>query len=170
MEPDRGRAKGYAGLLMKDDGISEVEIKGMEAVRSDYTPLAQRFQRELLLLLFSDTGTARAEDFLREQLVRLYHGEFDAELVYRKKIRRDPESYTASTPPHIKVARSLGWKHRKGTVEYLITVNGPEAVSLLKSPIDYSWYASSQILPIARSDAIFRSVHADGQLEFEYKP
>jgi DNA polymerase-2 len=178
METDRGRSKGYAGLLTKDDGSSEVEIKGMEAVRSDYTPLAQRFQRELLELLFSENGTAGGERFLRDQLVRLYHGDFDAELVYRKKIRRDPESYTASTPPHIKVARSLGWKHRKGTVEYLITVNGPEAVSLLKSPIDYGWYASSQILPIARSagqaagfdaDAIFRSVHADGQLEFEYK-
>ena len=43
---ERGRAKGYAGLLLREDGSSEVEIKGMEAARSDYTPLARRFQRE----------------------------------------------------------------------------------------------------------------------------
>lgn len=177
-DAEHGRAKGYAGLLIVGDGRAEVEIKGMEAARSDYTPLAQRFQRELLDRLFREDGTASAELFIREQTTSLYRGLLDGELVFRKKLRREPESYTASTPPHIKVARSLGWTHRRGTVEYLMTVNGPEALSLLRSPIDYAWYAASQLLPIARSaglvagfdaEAIIRSLHSDGQLEFSWE-
>jgi DNA polymerase-2 len=50
--PARGRSKGYAGLLLASDGTSAVEVKGMEAVRSDFTPLARRFQVELLGQVF----------------------------------------------------------------------------------------------------------------------
>ncbi len=173
-ELERGRAKGYAGLIVASDGSSEVEIKGMEAARSDYTPLARRFQRELLRVLFIDKDTFGVEAYIKEQTEALYAGKLDAELVFKKKLGRVPESYTASTPPHIKVARALGWKNRRGTVEFLITVNGPEAVSQLHSAIDYAWYASSQLLPTARSagtaagfdaDAIILSVSSDGQLE-----
>jgi DNA polymerase-2 len=174
---EHGRAKGYAGLLEGKDGETVVDIKGMEAVRSDYTPLAQRFQRELLGILFGAEDVRGAEEYVRDQTEKLYQGKFDDELIFRKKLRREPESYTASTPPHIKVARSLGWTHRRGTVEYYITVHGPEALSLRRSPIDYAWYASSQLLPIARSaglaagfdaDSIIGSVHASGQLEFKF--
>ena len=176
-ETERGRAKGYAGLLVHPDGSSEVDIKGMEAARSDYTPLARRFQRELLGCLFRENGTTAAEDYIKNEVVALFRGDRDGELVFKKKLRRDPESYTASTPPHIKVARSLGWKHRRGTVEYVITVSGPEATSMRRSAIDYGWYAQSQLLPAARSaglaagfdaDAIIGALHADGQQEFTW--
>lgn len=158
-----------------DDGSTEVEIKGMEAVRSDYTPLARRVQRELLGILFADEGVAEAEAYLRREAARLYKGELDDELVFRKRLRRDPDSYTASTPPHIKVARSLGWTNRRGTVEYVMTARGPEAISLRASPIDYDWYVASQFLPLARSagreagfdaDAIVASARPGGQIEF----
>jgi len=173
-ELERGRAKGYAGLIVASDGSSEVEIKGMEAARSDYTPLARRFQRELLRVLFTDSDTLAVESFIKEQTGALHAGKLDGELVFKKKLRRIPESYTASTPPHIKVARALGWKNRRGTVEFLMTMNGPEALSQLRSPIDYAWYAASQLLPTARSaglaagfdaDAIILSVSGEGQLE-----
>lgn len=176
-DAERGRAKGYAGLRDCGDGTTDIEIKGMEAARSDYTPLARRFQTELLGILFREKDTGSAEVYIRDQTARLFKGEFDDELIYRKKIRRDPDSYTASTPPHIKVARALGWKHRKGTVEYVMTVNGPEALSLRRSAVDYAWYATSQLVPIAVSaglaagfdaEEIFRSIHADGQLEFDW--
>lgn len=177
-DDERGRAKGYAGLIEHEDGQTEVEIKGMEAARSDYTPLARRFQRELLGLLFRDGDTAAAEAYILDQTTRLYTGELDAELIFKKKLRRTPESYTASTPPHIRVARAMGWTNRRGTVEYVITVNGPESVTMRHSPIDYYWYAVSQLLPLARSagyaagfdaDAIIQMVPRNGQLEFKWK-
>jgi DNA polymerase-2 len=176
-DENRGRAKGYAGLLLRDDGSSEVEIKGMEAARSDYTPLARDFQRGLLGILFREDGTLGAEEFLRAEVLSLYRGERDGALAFKKRLRRDPDSYEASTPPQVKVARDLGIRRRGATVEYVITVNGPEAVSLRKSPIDYGWYAESQILPVARSagaaagfdaDSIVATLHADGQLEFPW--
>ena len=176
-DENRGRAKGYAGLLLREDGSSGVEIKGMEAARSDYTPLARDFQRGLLGILFRADGTLSAEEFLRAEVLSLYRGERDGALAFRKRLRRDPDSYEASTPPQVKVARDLGIRRRGATVEYVITVNGPEALSLRKSPIDYAWYAESQILPVARSageaagfdaDAIVRTLHADGQLEFPW--
>ncbi len=171
----RGRSKGYAGLRVLDDGSTEVEIKGMEAARSDYTPFARRVQRELLGLLFATEGVAGAEAYLKSETGRLYKGELDGELVFKKRLRREPDSYTASTPPHIKVARSLGWTNRRGTVEYVMTVRGPEAISLRASPIDYDWYVSSQLLPLARSagqeagfdaEAILASARPGGQIEF----
>jgi DNA polymerase-2 len=49
----KGRAKGYAGLLLKPDGLTLVDIKGLEAARGDWTPLARRFQTELFEIAFS---------------------------------------------------------------------------------------------------------------------
>ena len=149
----------------------------MEAARSDYSPLTRRFQRDLLGHLFRDADTKAAEECLRAEIVALFRGERDEELAFKKKLRRDPDSYVASTPPHVKVARDLGIARRGATVEYVITVNGPEATARRRSAIDYGWYAVSQILPVARSagsaagfdaDAIVASLHADGQLEFSW--
>ncbi len=63
------------------------------------------------------------------------------------------------------MARALGWKNRRGTVEFLMTMNGPEALSQLRSPIDYAWYAASQLLPTARSAGLAAGFDADAKLE-----
>ena len=62
----RGRGKGYAGLLLSADGSTEVEVRGMEAVRSDFTPLARRFQVELLRRLFAGEPEAALRGFCLE--------------------------------------------------------------------------------------------------------
>ncbi|MDR0451332.1 MAG: DNA polymerase II [Treponema sp.] len=179
----RGRAKGYGGFLLKEDGTSAVEVKGMEAVRSDVTPLARRLQLELLDLVFRDKG----EEALKEQvagiLKALRSGQLDEELVYRKRLSRPPEAYTASTPPQVKAARLLGWKGRRGTVEYVITLNGPEPVSLPHARLDYDHYTDAQVLPLARSIAAAMGWHTElfpqkgrnredlenGQMEFDLR-
>ncbi|GHV30369.1 DNA polymerase [Spirochaetia bacterium] len=149
----RGRAKGYGGYLLGSDGGMSVEVKGMEAVRSDVTPLARRIQMELLELVFSGGGetafSKQAATILRE----LRTGKLDGELVYRKRLSRPPETYTASTPPQVKAARLLGWKGRRGTVEYVWTSAGPEPASLPHAPFDYDHYTDSQVLPVVLSIA-----------------
>jgi DNA polymerase-2 len=149
----RGRAKGYGGYLLHADGKVMVEVKGMEAVRSDATPLARRVQLELLELVFSGGGEEALKKQVTETLKQLRAGKLDGELVYRKRLSRPPETYTSSTPPQVKAARALGWKNRRGTVEYVWTTLGPEPVSLLHGPADYDHYADSQVLPAARSIA-----------------
>ncbi|MCL2380393.1 MAG: DNA polymerase II [Treponema sp.] len=158
-DESRGRAKGYGGHLLNREGGLSVEVKGMEAVRSDYTPLARRIQLELLELVFSGCGEG---EFAREVyaiLNDMRRGKLDGELVYRKRLSRAPEAYTASTPPQVKAARALGWKNRRGTVEYVWTINGPQPSAdeqrqpLSHAPLDYDHYADSQVLPAARSIA-----------------
>lgn len=60
---DRGSKKRYAGLVKKPDGATHVVVRGLEAVRRDWTPLARRVQLELLRRVF--TGEAY-EEWLRE--------------------------------------------------------------------------------------------------------
>jgi DNA polymerase-2 len=166
----RGRAKGYGGYLLREDGGAEVEVKGMEAVRSDVTPLARRFQLELLELVFAgnsntDGGAACDEAALKnkvlETLKDLRSGKLDDELVYRKRLSRPPEAYTSSTPPQVKAARALGWKGRRGPVEYVWTLNGPEPASLPHAALDYDHYTDSQVLPVARSIAAALGWHTE---------
>jgi DNA polymerase-2 len=162
----RGRAKGYSGyLILPPDGAQgetgsgggtknrRVEVKGMEAVRSDSTPLTRRLQLELLELIFSDCDEAAFREKVRNTLEDLRAGKLDSELMYRKRLVRYPETYTASTPPQVKAARALGWTKRRGTVEYLWTLNGPEPLSRVTAPIDYDHYADSQVFPVAHSIA-----------------
>jgi DNA polymerase-2 len=159
----RGRAKGYGGYLLRYDGTAEVEVKGMEAVRSDTTPLARRLQLELLELVFAGRESSRAavngctEEEYREKVAKtireLRSGSLDHELVYRKRLTRYPETYTSSTPPQVKAARALGWKKRRGTVEYLWTVNGPEPTAIAHGRPDYDHYVESQVYPLVRSIA-----------------
>jgi DNA polymerase-2 len=144
----------------------------MEAVRSDATPLARRLQLELLELVFAagvsgnstnstDGGEAVLTEKVFDLIKQLRAGKLDDELVYRKRLSRPPETYTASTPPQVKAARLLGWKGRRGTVEYVWTKNGPEPVSLPHAPLDYDHYIDSQILPVVRSIAAAAGWKAD---------
>ncbi|MDR0453092.1 MAG: DNA polymerase II, partial [Treponema sp.] len=155
----RGRAKGYGGYLLTEGGAPVVEVKGMEAVRSDSTPLARRVQVELLELVFKGTGEDEYIRRVTDILGQLRAGKLDAELAYRKRLSRPPEAYTAATPPQVKAARALGWKGKRGTVEFVWTVNGPEpsagenGEALSHAPFDYDHYTDSQVLPVVRSIA-----------------
>lgn len=149
----RGRAKGYAGLLLSAAGGERLEVKGMEAVRSDVTALAREAQLELLARVFRGEGAASVDAYLSQTAARLRRGELDSSLVYRKRLARAPEEYTASTPPQVRAARALGWTGRRGTVSYVWTLSGPEPVSARTAPLDYDHYVDSQLLPVARSIA-----------------
>jgi DNA polymerase-2 len=48
---EEGSKKRYAGLVRADGG-DDLVFKGLETVRTDWTPLAQTFQRELYRRVF----------------------------------------------------------------------------------------------------------------------
>ncbi|MBK9517973.1 MAG: DNA polymerase II [Anaeromyxobacter sp.] len=149
----RGRAKGYAGLRLGPGGAAEVEVKGMEAARSDFTPLARRFQVELLARAFADAGEAEVAGFCRDLVTRLQGGSLDAELVYRRSLRRPAEDYGTESP-QVRAARLLGWKGQRGRISYVMTRAGAEPVEARSGArLDYQHYLERQLLPIARSVA-----------------
>ena len=138
----QGSKKRYAGLTADD----EVEFKGLEAVRTDWTPLARRFQRQLYRRVFLGEPYV---DFVRETVARLYAGELDAELVYKKRLRRELSEYTKNVPPHVRAARMLGDSGRD--VAYFMTTRGPEPAAARSASLDYRHYVDRQLAPAADS-------------------
>ena len=124
-----GARKRYAGLV-EEDGERRVVFTGLEAVRRDWTALARRVQRELYERLFSDQPV---EEYLKRLVEQLRRGDVDDELVYRKALRKPPEAYTATSPPHVvaarKMSRRAGW-----LISYVITTAGPEPLGEQTQP------------------------------------
>jgi DNA polymerase II len=139
-----GARKRYAGLV-DEPGGARLLFTGMEAVRGDWTDLAKRVQRELYTRLFGDQPVL---DYLREVVADLRQGRLDDELVYRKSLRKAPEAYTATTPPHVAAARKMAGK-RKGRVAYVITTDGPEPTDDRRHPIDHEHYVEKQLRAVA---------------------
>ena len=143
-EDEKAAKKRYAGLIEKD-GKEELEITGLEAIRGDWTEAAREFQKELLMKLFHKEDV---EPFIKSYVKKIKAGKLDAQLVYRKSIRKPLEEYVKTTPPHVKAARLLD-KMESNIVEYYITTEGPEPIQKLKHKIDYNHYIEKQIAPIA---------------------
>jgi DNA polymerase-2 len=137
-----GSKKRYAGLVEKK-GAREIVIKGLEAVRTDWTPLARELQRELIRRVFEGEPF---EDYVRKLSDDLYAGRLDEQLVYRKRLRRDIDSYT-NVPPHVAAALALEEDVRE--VEYVVTLKGPQPIEKRSSPPDYHHYLTKQLAPAA---------------------
>jgi DNA polymerase-2 len=161
----RGRAKGYAGLLLplselaaasREQAASEgrygwIEVKGMEAVRRDWTDLAQTFQIGLLELVFRRVKPDSIQRFIKQIIVDIFAGKLDERLVYRKALRKPIAAYTTSRPPHVRAAGMLKLEDQRGIIEYVWTRDGPQPAALLSAPIDYGHYVEKQVKPIAKS-------------------
>lgn len=152
---DQGSKKRYAGLVQKPDGEHMV-FKGLETVRTDWTPLAQEFQQALYLLIFHNRP---CQDYIRETIARLLAGELDSQLVYRKRLRRPLQEYVKNIPPHVRAARLADEQNQlrgrplqyqnRGTIEYVITLHGPQPIDYQTAPLDYEHYLTRQLQPVA---------------------
>lgn len=160
-----GSKKRYAGVVSDTFGHKSTVFKGLETVRTDWTPLAREFQRELFELIFSDRPF---EAYIRDIVERMHNGEYDEKLRYRKRIRQDLDSYIKNVPPHIQAARQLPESGR--WIEYHITQIGPQPSSQIDNPLDYEHYQEKQLKPVADTILHFVGQHFDdiisGQMEF----
>ncbi|MCK3846779.1 DNA polymerase II [Pseudomonas sp. W15Feb34] len=163
---EEGSKKRYAGLVVRDDGSEEMVYKGLETVRSDWSPLARQFQQELYRRIFHRQPH---QDYIRDYVRRTLSGEFDELLIYRKRLRRPLHDYERNVPPHVRAARladeyndRLGRPRqyqRGGWISYVISVNGPEPLEVRQAPVDYDHYVTRQLQPVA--DAILPFVNDD---------
>ncbi|MFG0324644.1 DNA polymerase II [Pseudomonas sp. zjy_15] len=163
---DEGSKKRYAGLVQRPDGAEEMVYKGLESVRTDWSPLARQFQQELYGRVFRSEPY---RDYVREYVRRTLAGEQDELLVYRKRLRRPLADYQRNVPPHVRAARLADDYNKRlqrplqyqrgGWISYVITTAGPEPLENLQAPIDYDHYISRQLMPVA--DAILPFVGDD---------
>jgi DNA polymerase-2 len=154
---DVGSKKRYAGVV-EEDGQQRLVFKGLETVRSDWSPLAREFQQELYGRMFRNEPVT---DYIRE----VVNGVKDLplrQLKLRKRLRRQLQEYQKNIPPHVRAARladdiraSRGLAPayaNGGWIEYVMTTSGPEPLAYVRSPIDLEFYVARQLSPIA--DAI----------------
>ncbi|MEP8673925.1 DNA polymerase II [Enterobacter hormaechei] len=152
---DQGSKKRYAGLIQEGD-TQRMVFKGLETVRTDWTPLAQQFQQTLYLRVFRNEPY---QDYVRDTIASLMAGELDDQLVYRKRLRRPLAEYQRNVPPHVRAARLADEENvrrgrapqyqNRGTIKYVWTTNGPEPVDYQQSPLDYDHYLTRQLQPVA---------------------
>ena len=121
----RGRAKGYAGRIGSGPDEGRIEVKGMEAARTDWTPLARRLEVPCSSCSLRARAPRRRASSSRASVAGMRAGRLDAELVYRKRLRKPVADYTASQPPHVRAAQ-LGGDEPGSFVSYVMTGRGPE--------------------------------------------
>ncbi|OWW19491.1 DNA polymerase II [Noviherbaspirillum denitrificans] len=149
---DEGSKKRYAGLVAG----GELVFKGLESVRTDWTPLAQQFQQGLYRRIFNGEPY---RDYVRDYVESTRGGAFDELLVYRKRLRRPLDEYQRNVPPHVRAARIADEYNREqgrpqqyqngGWIRYVMTLAGPEPLETQRSPIDYEHYIERQLQPVA---------------------
>ncbi|EJD6507968.1 DNA polymerase II [Providencia rettgeri] len=158
---EMGSKKRYAGLS-KDTMV----FRGLETIRSDWTPLAQIFQKELYTLIFHRQPY---HEYIREYIKNIRTGKYDDRLIYRKRLRRKLTDYQKNVPPHVRAARAADDYNLKlqrplqyqngGWISYIITQAGPEPLEKITAKPDYEHYILKQIKPIA--DAILPFLQDD---------
>lgn len=162
---DTGSKKRYAGLVRDNSGAGyHLVFKGLETVRSDWSPLARRFQQQLYEKIFLDQPW---EDFVKETVAEVLEGKHETDLVLRRRLRRRLKDYTRNVPPHVQAARKAEAIRRErglpplyeggGWIEYVMTISGPEPRQYRQSSIDFEFYIERQIAPIADSILVFKS-------------
>ncbi|WP_455817596.1 DNA polymerase II [Pseudomonas cerasi] len=152
---EQGSKKRYAGLIRSGDKPHMV-FKGLETVRTDWTPLAQKFQQELYLRIFTKQPY---QDYIRETVRQLMDGELDDRLTYSKRLRRPLGEYQRNVPPHVRAARIADEQNQKlgrpllyqkgGKIRYVMATSGPEPLEVRTTPLDYDHYLTRQLQPVA---------------------
>lgn len=155
---DRGTKKRYAGLQKFTNGETAMVFKGLENVRTDWTPLARKLQEQLYERIFRGLEW---KPLLTSCVEDLMAGRLDEQLVYRKRIRQSLDQYVKNKPPHVQAGlkaeryyqqQNLPSPYRAGSfIEYMHTVNGAEPLEFVQSALDYQHYLDKQIRPVCET-------------------
>lgn len=155
---EMGSKKRYAGWQLSA-GEYRLIFKGLEAVRSDWTALAKRFQLSLYERVFRNQPY---KALITETVLDLKAGKLDEQLIYKRRLRRSIEQYDKQMPPHVQAAwikrqQQPHWRGRN--IEYVKTVQGWQPVGYITAQLDYEHYIDKQLAPIA--DALLHFLSED---------
>jgi DNA polymerase-2 len=155
---ETGSKKRYAGWQVRG-GEHQLVFKGLEAVRSDWTLLAKRFQQSLYERVFRQQPY---KSLITETVLDLQAGKLDSLLVYKRRLRRSIEQYDKQKPPHVQAAwlKRQQQPHWRGQhIEYVKTVQGWQPLGYITARLDYQHYIDKQLAPIA--DALLHFLSED---------
>ncbi|WP_246540708.1 DNA polymerase II [sulfur-oxidizing endosymbiont of Gigantopelta aegis] len=101
---DQGSKKRYAGMIQtinNGEVKNKIIFKGLETVRTDWTALSREVQQEIYQRIFNDLPY---EAYLKDIIQKLKQGDFDDQLIYRKRLRQKLSDYKKNIPPHAQAA------------------------------------------------------------------
>ena len=150
-----GSKKRYVGQVTKNNE-KKLVFKGMETVRSDWTEFAQEFQTQLFETLFSSHfEIQQLHDIINSYTQKLYSGDFDHKLVYRKRLGQHLNDYIKNIPPHVQAVKKHKASHhefeikRGQVIEYVYAITGAELYTG-KNTLNYPLYSQRQLEPVAQ--------------------
>ena len=173
---EKGSKKRYAGLI-ETDNSSEIIFKGLETVRTDWTALARNVQQELYRRIFHNEAY---KDYLKNIVECLKQGDFDEQLVYRKRLRQKLSDYQKNCPPHAQAAvKAEAWARERneqtdrytygGWIEYVITLQGPEPLEYNLQPLDYEHYIEKQLAPVVDALLMVENTSLEKVIQTQYE-
>lgn len=129
------RKKNYCGKKY-EEGTVKIDMKGLESVRRDKSPIVRNTQREMLNILMETRDVKQCVDFVQKVIERVRKGDITMEeITLSKKLTKAPKDYT-NTPEHVALARRLqkelpeAMAPRAGDrVDYVISTFGGKAVA-----------------------------------------
>lgn len=150
-----GSKKRYVGQVTKKNE-KKLVFKGMETVRSDWTEFAQEFQTQLFETLFSSHfEIQQLHNIINSYTQKLYSGDFDHKLVYRKRLGQHLSDYIKNIPPHVQAVKKHKASHpefeikRGQVIEYVYAITGAELYTG-KNTLNYPLYIQRQLEPVAQ--------------------
>ena len=150
---ERGTKKRYA--LIDEKG--NIEIKGFEFVRGDWSDIAKETQEKVLEFVLNNKKE-EAIQFVKEIIKKIKKGNIEKEkLIISRQLTKKLKEY-GTIAPHVKVARDLektGIKINRGTIiQYIITKDGKTISEKAKwyeeaKNYDADYYINNQVIPAA---------------------
>ncbi len=148
-----GAKKRYA--LLTDAG--NLLVRGLEAVRGDWSPIAKKTQREILNILLSENDVDKAAMHVKSILTNLKQRKIPlTDLAIPGRLRRDLSSYSLISPrvAAAKLAAQKGLKIGRGsTVSYIIKAGSgkiSDRIALAEDSkiedCDVDYYSEHQVL------------------------
>ena len=159
-----GKKKRYAGI-MNDD---KLKVKGLEAVRGDYTVMAREIQLLILTKLLSGISIDDCKKCLKNLKSKIFMGDYDEWLMQTSGVKpldeyakTDKNGRKRGFPPHVRaleMAYNLGHTSLN-EINYYFTTDDvvPSINGSIPDNIDYDHYFEKQVMGVVRN--FFESIN-----------
>jgi DNA polymerase I len=128
-------------------------LRGLEAIRGDWSELAKKTQKEIINIILSGHDVEKAAEHLRKKIRDVESRKIPVnELAINVKLTRGLDSYATNTPHVVaaRMAKEKGYPVQRGFVVSYIRVNGDQKVKLADEckPDEYdtNYYIEHQII------------------------
>ncbi|UCD03979.1 MAG: hypothetical protein JSW73_05615 [Candidatus Woesearchaeota archaeon] len=148
-----GAKKRYA--LLSDDG--DIILKGIEAIRGDWSPIAKKTQREVVEIILKEKSVDKAAEYVKNLIDKLKSRDVQVyDLAIEATLTRDLRNYEFKGP-HVaaaEIAKRKGYFVRRGFIVSYIVCSGSgkisERVKLTEDArvqdYDINYYINHQII------------------------